>query len=547
MIPNRKLIVVIAAVVCAVLLGVDAASDLNPLPQSPASGESVTTAPTPAEFSADNDANGGAGHAHEHHAEAAAPEAHGNGGGHTDPFALILLEIALIVLVAMIGRWSAEKLNQPSVLGELIIGVIIGNIGYMLKIPLFVLVMHLTDAAELFTVVLDSGLAMREAAATVFSPLQLEPGQAGHRVVTILSGHGASQQAIMVFALWLFSNHGVILLLFMVGLETSVDEMLKVGPRALLVAIVGVVVPFLCGVGISMSMLPDAPTSADLFIGATLCATSVGITARVFKDLKRLQTPEAKIILGAAVIDDILGLIILALVVGIVVSGGLHFSEIIRLCVLSTLLLGGIIKFGEKFVRWNIPVASRLDRANFKLLFPLVLAFVTSWMANQIGLAAIVGAFAAGLILEESHFADHHDKRTVEEIVGPLEALFAPVFFVLMGMQVNLGTFLLPGTFGMAIAFTVVAIIGKIVCGLVAGKNVDRLSVGIGMVPRGEVGLIFASVGKGLGVVTDSVFSAIVIMVIVTTLITPVALKWSLFRTGIPKTPNKPDRPMPAF
>lgn len=275
----------------------------------------------------------------------------------------------------------------------------------------------------------------------------------------------------------------------------------------------------------------QASTPVHLFLGATLSATSVGITARVFKDLGKLQTSEARVILGAAVIDDILGLVILAVVVGIVATGRVHLSEVARILVLSALFLGGMVLLGKRLMHYPVAWFSRADRKHLKLLFPLTLAFLAAWAASMIGLAAIVGAFAAGLILSEEHFMEYTLTRTTTtELIAPLEALFAPIFFVLMGMQVNLNSFLEPGTPGLALAFVAAAVVGKLVAGFPAGKGIDRLSVGIGMIPRGEVGLIFASIGKGLGVVTDAVFSAVVIMVIVTTLITPVGLRWSLFR-----------------
>jgi Kef-type K+ transport system membrane component KefB len=166
----------------------------------------------------------------------------------------------------------------------------------------------------------------------------------------------------------------------------------------------------------------------------------------------------------------------------------------------------------------------------------LTLAFLMGWLANLVGLAIIVGAFAAGLIVSDSHFparegAHGAPDETVHALVAPLEQIFAPVFFLLMGMQVNLSTFARPGTLAMAAALTAAAVAGKVVCGLASGKT-DRLSVGLGMVPRGEVGLIFASVGKGLGVIDDALFSAVVIMVMVTTMMTPIALKWSLGRAA---------------
>lgn len=451
--------------------------------------------------------------------------------GHTDPFSFILLELAAIIGFALFGRWLAVKVNQPSVLGELIVGVIVGNIGFWLGSPLFILLMQMGNAGPLFSQVFVSGASVMEAATRVFKPEELAAGEVGNQVVQILTSAAGPRFVVMAFALWLFSNLGVILLLFMVGLESRVDEMLKVGPRAAMVAVVGVVVPFFLGYGVSSWLLPESRTSVHLFLGATLCATSVGITARVFKDLNRLQSREAKVILGAAVIDDILGLIILAVVVGIVATGEVHLVEIGRISLMSVIYLGAVVLLGERFVRKVVPLVSALDRHHIKLLFPLTLAFAMSWLANQIELATIVGAFAAGLILNEEHFEKHSPNNvTMKEMISPLETIFAPIFFVLMGMQVNLETFLDPGTLGLAAAFIAAAILGKLVAGLPAGKGRDRLSVGIGMVPRGEVGLIFASVGKGLNVVSDSVFSAVVLMVIVTTLITPLALKWSMFR-----------------
>ncbi|UCH91438.1 MAG: cation:proton antiporter [Nitrospirota bacterium] len=290
--------------------------------------------------------------------------------------------------------------------------------------------------------------------------------------------------------------------------------------------------PFSLGLLVTLWLLPQNPMPVHLFVAATLCATSVGITARVFKDLNRLQTQEAKVILGAAVIDDVLGLIILAIVVGIVATGEVHLLDIGRIVLLSLVFLGLVMKFGDRLVRLLLPFMSQLDK-NFKLLFPLGLCFLFSWLANQIELATIVGAFAAGLILNEKDFSKYSSENmTMEELMKPLESIFAPIFFVLMGMQVNLATFLSTESLALGLALIVVAAIGKVVSGLPAGTGTDKLSVGIGMIPRGEVGLIFASVGKGLGVIPEFVFSAIVMMVIVTTFIAPLGLKWSLSRRG---------------
>jgi len=454
--------------------------------------------------------------------------------GHSDPFSFILIELAIIIVVAIIGRWAAIRFDQPAVLGELLIGVILGNVAYWLGSPLSFFIMHLSDAGQIFDRIWLTGGTAFDAAKYIFPASELEPGGMGQRLVQIMTGPGANKFIIMGFSLWLFSNLGVILLLFMVGLESSVKEMLEVGPKASKVAIVGVVCPFILGLMASIWLLPNSESPVHLFLAATFCATSVGITARVFKDLNSIQTNEAKIILGAAVVDDILALVILAIVVGIVTTGGVRFFEVGRILLFSIIFLGVIIKYGERFIRWVLPYVSVLDRNNSKLLFPLALAFLLAWFANLIELATIVGAFAAGLILDDDQFAMDEDTRTtMEETIKPLETIFAPIFFVLMGMQVNLGTFLQRETLWLSVAFIVVAMLGKIVAGIPAGRGTDRTTVGIGMLPRGEVGLIFASIGKGLGVVTDSIFSAVVIMVIVTTLITPLLLKWSLTRNMV--------------
>jgi Kef-type K+ transport system membrane component KefB len=368
----------------------------------------------------------------------------------------------------------------------------------------------------------------------------MEAGGRGDTVVRLLTGPQASTNITFGFGLWLASNFGVILLLFLVGLESSVEGLLQVGGRASLVALVGVVAPFGLGYLASRWLLPEESTATHLFFAATLCATSVGITARVFKDLGLLQGKEAQIILGAAVIDDVLGLVILAVVSSIAASGGVQLSEVVRILVLSAAFLGVVMILGERLVRKIVPVMSYLDRHHVQLLFPLALAFLMAWLASQIHLASIVGAFAAGLILSEKSFATHEGAATVEESVAPLEKLFAPVFFVLTGMQVNLASFLDPALVGLALALTVVAVAAKVVSGAVAGPGVDRLSVGLGMVPRGEVGLIFAAAGKSVGVVSDALFAALVIVLMVTTLVTPPALKWSLFR-GKPRPAKEPE------
>jgi len=453
---------------------------------------------------------------------------------HEMPFAPILLELAVIIGVAMLGRWLAARLRQSAVLGELMIGVLVGNIGLWLGLPLFVMVMHLGEAMPLFSEVWLTGQSVTEAANHVFTTEELVDGGTADQLIEIMTGREGPRRVAMGFALWLFSELGVILLLLMVGLETQVGEMMRVGGRAFCVALTGVIIPFTLGMIVVSWLMPDAGSPARLFLAATLCATSVGITARVLRDLNRMQTLEAKVILGAAVIDDVLGLILLAVVVGVASTGRIELVEIGRISMLSCLFLGSVVLFGNRLVRHLLPLVPSLERHNIKLLFPVGLAFLLAWAASLIELAPIVGAFAAGLILSEEQFARVAPKSTMEFLVAPLEKIFAPVFFVLMGMQVNLQAFLDLTTLWLALLLTIVAVAGKLACGLTAGRGADRWAVGWGMVPRGEVGLIFASVGKGLGIISGPVFSAVVAMVILTTLITPIALKRVLSRGQLP-------------
>jgi len=258
----------------------------------------------------------------------AAEQGHAAGAGHVDPFSDILFALAVVIMAAVIGRWAATSLHQASVLGELLMGVLVGNLLYWMGGPVAYLVMHLSSVGEVFGAVWNSGLSVAEAAGRVFTSEELAPGAPGDRILGLLNGNDGARLVIVVAALWIFSNLGVILLLFMVGLESRVEEMGQVGPSAIAVALLGVVIPFGLGYVVSALLLTEQPVTLHLFIGATLVATSVGITARVLKDLDAIHSAEAKLILGAAVIDDVLGLIVLAVVTGIVVTGAVQVGEI---------------------------------------------------------------------------------------------------------------------------------------------------------------------------------------------------------------------------
>lgn len=293
--------------------------------------------------------------------------------------------------------------------------------------------------------------------------------------------------------------------------------------------------------GVGALLLPERGAAVHAFLGATLTATSVGITARVLKDLGKSRSAEARVILGAAVIDDVLGLVILAIVSGVIASIGrgepLAYGSLVAVLVKALVFLAGALALGVALSPRLFRLAALLRGRGVLLATALVVCFSLSWLAARIGLAPIVGAYAAGLILEDVHWRDFaaRGEQRVQDLVQPVAMLLVPVFFVLMGMRVDLTAFAQGRVFGLAALLTLAAVAGKQACALGAYGGLDRLSVGIGMIPRGEVGLIFASIGMtlsiaGAPIIDQAIFSAVVIMVIVTTMATPPALQWSLGR-----------------
>lgn len=408
---------------------------------------------------------------------------------HLDP--TVLIGVAVILVAAKIGGEIFERLKQPGVLGELGAGIVIGNL-------------------------------------VLFGFTGAEPLKTNETIAAL-------------------AELGVIILLFEVGLESDLKEMVEVGWSSLLVALVGVVAPFFLGWAVSSYFLPNEPQLVHVFIGATLCATSVGITARVFKDLGKLATREARIILGAAVIDDVLGLLILATVAGAIkaaASGGvLSLFDVGTIAAKSLLFLVAAIVIGHFFMPRVLRGAGRLETRGVLLTLAISFCLFLAWAASKVELAPIVGAFAAGLILDEVHYRPKGDRteRDLHDLLQPVSTVLVPIFFVLMGMKVDLRLFVRLDILGFAAILTIAAIVGKQVCGLaVLDRGVNRVAVGLGMIPRGEVGLIFAGIGATLmlptaagvnePVINAATFGAVVIMVIITTLVTPPSLKWSMGR-----------------
>lgn len=376
----------------------------------------------------------------------------------------LLLGLVLVWLAAKVAGEGMERIGQTAVLGELLAGVIIG--------PGVLGLVHESEA------------------------------------------------------LHALAELGVLILLFEVGLESDLGDLLRAGVQAALVALVGVVVPFAMGFGI-MQGLGHSPLLA-VFVGATLTATSVGITARVLADLGRLQDAAAKVVLGAAVVDDILGLVILAVVIGIAQTGGVSLAAVGLLSAKAVIFLVIAIVVGIRLAPTLVKWVGRMRARGTLLVYSVVFAVALAVAADLIGLATIIGAFAAGLVLATTERREH-----IEERIKPVADLLVPVFFVTVGMKVQptmLNPFAENAQFGIAMLLTAVAIASKLVAGLaVYQRGVRRWPVGVGMVPRGEVGLIFAGAGLAAGVIAEDLYAALVAVVMLTTFVAPPWLK-ALYR-----------------
>ncbi len=411
-----------------------------------------------------------------------------------DPVAPVVLHLTILLTGTMLGGFVATRLKQPAVLGELLFGIVAINLG------------------------MPGAAAMRDS----------------HEID-------------------LLARIGVLLLLFEVGLESTVRQMLKVGLSALLVATIGVALPFALGWWVSSLLLPSDPGGfTALFLGATLTATSVGITARVLQELGALNRAESRVILGAAVIDDVLGLVILAVVSALIAAAGsgqtLAIGPVLGIIAKALGFLVGALVIGvwatPRLFRW----AALLRQPSTLLTLGMSLCFVLAWAADAAGLAPIVGAFAAGLILEDVHSAPFRQRgeRGLEELVRPVSSLLVPVFFVQMGLKTDLSSLASTEAMGLGGALIAAAVLGKQACALGVLQSqgpVDRLTVGLGMIPRGEVGLIFAGVGMSLHfggqpVVGPTAYAAVVMMIVATTVVTPPLLQWRMSK--LPPLPASP-------
>ncbi|TDJ02257.1 MAG: cation:proton antiporter [Candidatus Dadabacteria bacterium] len=402
------------------------------------------------------------------------------------------IALALILIFSKVFGELAERIKQPSVLGELVAGIILGG-----------------------------------------SVLAIVPSVAG------MAGYNTFH---------LLAEVGVAILLFEIGLETDLKDLIKVGFTSMLVAIVGVIVPFALGFasilvfekyGMLGNVDPNFTILIAITAGATLTATSVGITARVLSDMNRLQSGEAKIILGAAVIDDILGLIILGVVSGLIESSESGIGVSVSAASVGIIFLKAFgflfaaIIIGNLISKRLFNLVEKMRVRGVLLLSALSFAFIFAYLASLVGLAPIVGAFAAGLVL-----ANTNQFKSIEERLKPVSDFFTPIFFIMVGAAVDVSVFNpfvkenIPILL-IALILFIVAVVGKLVSGFaVLQKGIKKSVVAVGMIPRGEVGLIFAQMGLTYGIFTSELFSAVTVMVMLTTFIAPPLLKIMFARGG---------------
>ena len=427
--------------------------------------------------------------------------------GHTSQDSWLLLALAIIIGGAGIS-WIVRKLTLPTVLGELGLGMLLAVLAHY----------HF----------------------------------------------GFWDQVVSNPTLALLAELGSILLLFEIGLESSFRDLVSVGKHGLVTALIGVIAPFLIGCWVVGEwVFASSDIKLNLFLGATLAATSTGISVRVFKDLGILRNPACQIVLTASIIDDILGLVILAFVSGLVIAGTLDLITVghILLNVVIFFVLALLVarRLTPKLMKWVLKISHEESMIVISLVS---FCLFWAWFAHAIGLASIIGAFVAGLIMDEVVFRKanqphwyqkllelsrnttnqetqqmiqdqiivrHHHERLVD-LIKPLNYVLVPIFFVYAGMQVDLVAVANWNTLVYGFWLSLAAIGGKLISGVFLPKSINRWIVGFGMVPRGEIGLIFALTGRQLGVFSTDIFAAVLLMVVVTSIVTPLALQFIVKR-----------------
>lgn len=325
---------------------------------------------------------------------------------------------------------------------------------------------------------------------------------------------------------------GMIFLLFLVGLETNFSDLIKAGFNSTVTAVIGVVLPTLGGFAL-VHALDLGGNIEGLLFGATFAATSVGITARLFSEAQKLKTPSAQVVLGAAVVDDVIGLVMLAVISDLARTGSFNAGALGWLLFKVGVFFTAAIFFGQFVLPQVLRGYKWVRQSGIVTVLAAVFALFFADLAHLVELAPLVGAFTAGLLLDEVKFryVDELKIHHIEDVVRPLMDFLLPIFFVSIGVQVKLSTLGSTSNLFIIAIMLIVAIAGKAVCGLACrGPNLDKWGIGLGMIPRGEVGLIFAQTGRATGVISEEVYSILVFVVLLTTVAGPMLLKFRIKR-----------------
>jgi Kef-type K+ transport system membrane component KefB len=410
----------------------------------------------------------------------------------------VLLSLVVIYLASKIGAEISKQLNFPPVLGELVSGLVIG-----------VSALHLVVFPE-------NGMPASDS--VIMSILQWIDGLTPEVVTSVFQ---SQSEVVAVLA-----ELGVIILLFEIGLESDLRQLKEVGYQAIIVACVGVAAPFAAGT-IGLMLLFNVPAIPAVFAGAALTATSIGITSKVLSELGQLKSKEGQIIVGAAVIDDVLGIIVLAVVASLAKTGEVDVANVAYLIMSATAFLMGAILLGGVFNKFFVTAVEKFKTRGNVVIPAFIFAFFMAFLGSAIHLEAILGAFAAGLVLDET------DARSeLDALVKPIADLLGPIFFVTVGARADLGVLnpaIPENREGLlsAVFLITVAIVGKVITGwsVFGQPGINRLAIGVGMIPRGEVGLVFAGIGSASGVIDKPLEAAIIIMVILTTFLAPPLLR----------------------
>jgi Kef-type K+ transport system membrane component KefB len=418
-------------------------------------------------------------------------------------FSETILWIAILLLCARIAGFI-KRWGQPRLIGEVIMGIFLGNLVYF-GIDAFV---------------------------------------------------GVKENEIISF----LAELGVVILLFQAGLESNIEGMKKTGVRAIIVAVAGAVLPFILGAFVVAPwLLPAEPFTTHLFIGAALTATSVGIAAQLFKQYGLIKSKEAQIVLGAAVMDDVLGMVLLPVLVAMVTATAITAGLIASMALQAIVFLFGSVILGHIAAPHINKFFSLLDAGSgMKFTIALSTCLIFAALAGFIGIAPIIGAFAAGLFLDPVHFntfrhrkthrdlekiaaklqpADkqvlistihHYEEKEVEDLIDPLARMMVPLFFITIGMAVDVTLFLNIKVILIALAILAVAIVARMTAAQFAGPGTDKKMIGVSLIPNGEVGLVYAALGLELGVVSSEVFAIIIAVMVLSTVLAPIVLNMLL-------------------